>query len=54
MQQLSLGAQKHFKEYFTWERKGKVISQAYLDILYPNSERKITNPKEETELLAVV
>ncbi len=47
---LSIGAKAYFKKYLTWERKGKIISQTYQDILNPElskkdiyKKRKVTN-----------
>jgi len=51
--QLSKGARAHFEENFTWERKGKIISQAYRDILFPNENiEKATFQKDVVEELA--
>lgn len=45
-EELSQGAIRQFEKYFTWERKGKIISEAYLDILFPNENRKIVEGRE--------
>ncbi len=37
---LSKGAITYFENYLTWERKGKIISQAYQNILNPQFENK--------------
>ena len=56
--QLAKGAQVHFEKYFTWERKGRIISEAYLDILFPerndgkeeeNQGAALPTPREELE-----
>lgn len=41
LEELSNGAKDHFVQKFTWSRKGEVISKAYQDILFPNSNKKI-------------
>lgn len=46
-QELSEGARAHFEKYFTWERKGEIISQAYLDVLFPNQNRVLEHTKKE-------
>ena len=38
---LSVGAENRFYDYFTWKRKGKVISKTYKKLL----------PKEQKQLL---
>ncbi len=43
LENLSIGAKQHFKNEFTWAKKGEVISQSYLDVLFPNENRKVEN-----------
>ncbi len=50
-EELSQGAIRQFEKYFTWERKGKIISEAYLDILFPNENRKIVEENEDVHLI---
>lgn len=47
-QQLSEGAQVHFKKYFTWEHKGRIISEAYADILGLDKNDKNDSEKRES------
>ncbi len=53
LEELSQGAQQYFEDNFTWERKGKVISKAYKDVLFPNQKNELLSPKKEVEKLAV-
>jgi len=48
-QQLSEGAKVHFEKYFTWERKGKIISETYAEIL--GFKKNDKNQSEEIENL---
>ncbi len=54
LSELSKGAKQHFKEKFTWERKGQVISQGYLDVLYQHEEIQpsIIETEEKTLILS--
>ena len=45
---LSEGAKAHFENYFTWERKGELITQGYREILSLGNESDfLKNKKEE-------
>jgi len=45
---LSKGAKIYFEKHLTWERKGKIISEAYLDI----SNQSINQPHNSESLLS--
>ena len=53
LKELSNGAKHHYKENFTWERKGEVISKAYLDVLFPNQKNQIETPIKRTKKLSI-
>ena len=51
LDKLSLGAKQHFIENFTWERKGEMISKAYIDVLYPNQKTQIPTVEKKVDEL---
>ena len=53
LNELSEGAEQHFIEKFTWGRKGKVISKAYREVLYPGKKNQTLPTQKKVEELII-
>jgi len=51
---LSEGAGIYFKKYLTWERKGKIFSEAYREILFPEQQNQYSFKNAIEKIVAEV